>query len=83
VSTRNGMHSLATVHPLSIEAKCRIRDELHSVQVGLNLLRQEMLAGDLDGADLTYATIEHCLSRLAEDELFCTSSELPELSASC
>ena len=68
VSTRNGLHSEG-LYASSIEAKCRIRDELHSVQVGLNLLRQEMLSGDLEGADLTYATIEHCLNRLADDEL--------------
>ena len=52
---------------LSIEAQLRIRDELHSVQVGLNLLRNEMLSGDFRGADLTYATIQHCLCRLSDD----------------
>lgn len=82
MSTRQGMQSAGTVYPLSIEAKCRLRDELHSVQVGLNLLRQEMLAGDLEGADLTYATIEDCLGRLADDELLCTPTEVPGLGAS-
>ena len=54
---------------LSIEAQVRIRDELHSVQVGLNLLRNEMLSGDFRGADLTYSTLQHCLNRLSNDEV--------------
>lgn len=52
---------------LPLDAQLRIRDELHSVQVGLDLLRQEMLSGDYGGADLTYAAIEHCLRRLSND----------------
>jgi hypothetical protein len=54
---------------LSIETQVRIRDELHSLQVGLNLLRDELLSGDLHGADLTYATIQHCLYRLSNDQV--------------
>ena len=52
---------------LSVDAQLRIRDELHALQVGLNLLRDEMLAGDFRGADLTYATMQHCLGRLSAD----------------
>jgi hypothetical protein len=58
----DGVHS-----SLSTEAQVRIRDELHSLQVGLNLLRSEMLSGDFRGADLTYATIQLCLRRLSND----------------
>jgi hypothetical protein len=60
---------------LSIDAQLRIRDELHSVQVGLNLLRKEMLSGDFRGADLTYATIQHCLCRLSDDAVLATTRD--------
>ena len=51
------------------EAKLRIREQLHSVQVGLNLLRKEMLAGDFHAADLTYATVVHCLEKISSEKL--------------
>ncbi len=54
---------------LSIEAQLRIRDQLHALQVGLDLLRNEMLSGDFGGADFTYATLKHCLSQLSSDTL--------------
>ena len=69
------MHAGVCVNSASqntMEARVRIREHLHSVQVGLNLLRNEMLAGDLSGADLTYATIVHCLGKISQDELLAT-----------
>jgi hypothetical protein len=60
---------------LSIETQVRIRDQLHSLQVGLNLLRDELLSGDLHGADLTYATIQHCLYRLSHDRALAGTQE--------
>lgn len=54
---------------ISVEAQVRIRNELHSLQIGLNLLRDEMLSGDYRGADLTYGAIQHCLRRLSNDAL--------------
>ena len=83
VSKRGEMSSGAERHPLSIEAKLRIREELHSVQIGLNLLQQEIISGDLEGADLTYATIQQCMSRLADDELLRMTAVQPDLHASC
>ena len=68
-----GLQAMSQLNGLSQEATLRIRDQLHSVQVGLNLLRQEMLAGDLQGADMTYATIQRCLLRLANDESLATA----------
>lgn len=63
---------------LPLDDQLRIRDELHSVQIGLDLLRQEMLSGDYSGADLTYAAIEHCLRRLSNDAVLATTrSPLP------
>ena len=59
---------------LSIEAQVRIRDELHSVQVGLYLLRNEMLSGDYHSADLTFATLQQCLGRLSNDEVLALPS---------
>jgi hypothetical protein len=61
---------------LAIEAQVRIRDELHAIQVGLNLLRSEMLSGDLHGADLTYATIQHCLCKLSNDAVLASARGL-------
>jgi hypothetical protein len=60
---------------LSIEAQVRIRDELHAVQVGLYLLRDEMLSGDYHSADLTYATLQQCLSRLSNDEVLASNGK--------
>ncbi len=53
---------------LSIEARLRIRGELHALQIGLDLLRAEMLSGDFHGADLTYATLRHCLTKLSNEK---------------
>lgn len=60
----------ATAHStLSLADQTRLRDELHSLQIGLRLLREEIAAGDHRGTHTTFDTLDRCLQRLANDPL--------------
>lgn len=58
----------------STEAQIRIREQLHSVQIGLDLLRREMLAGKFRSAEDTYSTIVQCLGKISNDDLLAGSN---------